>query len=195
MVIWLNANQGFVMMVLTTVSVVATTIYVFLTYRIGKANEQAVSTMREQLEATKDAAEATLVRAFLDDYFSQGISVALQRLRDWKEQNGDEFASAWLTRRQAGDEKAHQVDQARRTIKAYFEKTARIFSAGLIRPKILHQIAYVAGVNIYYDIVDPLERELNPGRSPETIELLKRHCGRYIEGELIRAVPPARDEH
>lgn len=194
MIDWLNANEGFVMTVLTLVYAIATLIYVFFTYRISKANECAVSAMREQLGATKDAAEATLVRAFLDDYFSQGISDAMRLLQDWKAKNGDDFAAAWLKHLQASDDKARQVDQARRLVKAYFEKAARIFSAELIRPKILQKIAYVAAINIYYDIIDPLERELNPGKNAETIELLMKHCGRHNEGELIRTVSLARDQ-
>ena len=51
-------------------------------------------------------------------------------------------------RARARDTTACDVDQARRHVKAYFEKAARIFSAGLTRPKILQQIAYVGGLNI-----------------------------------------------
>ena len=82
---------------LTALLILVTGVYVFFTYRIGRANEQAVATMREQLEATKDAAEAALVRAFLDDYFDPAMSEALRKLRQWQEQNGDSFASEWLT--------------------------------------------------------------------------------------------------
>jgi hypothetical protein len=179
---------------LTIILIFVTVIYVYFTYQISKANEQAVAVMQQQITVTRRVAEATLVKEFANDYFTYEMSWSLRILRKWKEQNGDQFASIWLTRLHSDDiearKEAHKVDKARRYVAGYFEKAARIFSVSLIRQQAFRAIAYAAGINIYYDVIDPLTFELNPERSPQTIEILLSQCGRYTEGEQVRPVPP-----
>ncbi len=76
------------------------------------------------------------------------MSDAMRALAEWKRNNGPGFASRWIERLQAGDQRAYHVDHARRKVKSYFEKITRIYSAGLIRLKLFQEIAYAAGRSI-----------------------------------------------
>ena len=76
-------------------------------------------------------------------------------------------------------------------MKGYFEKAGRIFSARIVRENVFRQIAYVAALNVYYDVIDILELALNPDRSSATKGLLLKYCGRYKDAERVVRVPPA----
>lgn len=90
----------------------------------------------------------------------------------------------------SNDSEAAQVDRARRKVKSYFEKAVHIFSAGVVRQNVFRQIVYVAALNVYYDILDPLELALNPDRSSATKDLLLKCCGRYTEAERVVEISP-----
>ena len=101
----------------------------------------------------------------------------------------DDFAAKWYELLQKGDEQALLVDKARRKVKAYFHKAARLREYKLIQKKTLKGLAYWDGINIYYDIVDPLELALNPdGRRVER-DLLMDEIGRYETRQLLTFVP------
>jgi hypothetical protein len=82
------------------------------------------------------------------------------------------------------------ADDSRRKVKGYFHKAARLYFAGVIRLPTLRELVSVAGLNVYYDVIDPMERALNSSRNPRTVEFLKREVGRYAETERIEAIPP-----
>jgi hypothetical protein len=139
--------------------------------------------------ATKNAAEAAIVRDFLKDYFAPEMSSALRILYDWKKNSGESFATSWIDRLGRGDPDARQVDQARRLVKSYFEQASRLFSNNLISRESFRAIARVAGNITYYDIVDNLELSINQGRDGTTLETMKEHIGRFDGTEKIRHVP------
>lgn len=64
-----------------------------------------------------------------------------------------------------------------------------IFS-GLLRLQSVREMLYVAGVNLYYDVVDPMELALDAKRRTRTIDFLRSEVGRY--DEAVEVVPPAR---
>jgi hypothetical protein len=128
---------------------------------------------RKAAAATKDAVEATLGSAFIDEYFKPEMAQALRTLSQWKRDTGSNFAAIWITGRSRGDDECVKVDLARRHVKGYFIKTSRLYESGLIRESTLRLIAYVAGLNVFLDEVDALDKSLNPD---------------YCEGELLRQV-------
>ena len=154
-----------------------------------EAKRSAAAT-QASTKATMDTAEAALMKAFFDDYFDQTMSDALRLLVQWKEQHDNAFASKWVQLFLSNDSEAEHVDRARRKVKGYFEKALHVFSAGVVRPNVFRQIISVAALNVYYDILDPLELALNPDRSSATKDLLWQCCGRYREAERVVRIPP-----
>ena len=147
---------------------------------------------RKSAKATQDAAEASLVVSFLDQYFDPGMAEALRVLAAWKRDKGEHFANIWIEDLNSGSAEAWAAYDARRKVKGFFHKTARLHFAGVIRAATLRELAYVAGLNIYLDVIDPMELALNPSRSPRTVEFLKTQFGRYPGTEKIKPVPPRR---
>lgn len=54
-----------------------------------------------------------------------------------------------------------------------------LFDAGLVRRRTFEEIAYTSGVNLYYDIIVPMEIALDPKKRQRTCEILKKYIGRY----------------
>lgn len=133
----------------------------------------------------------------IDQYFDPGMAQALRVLGKWKQDKGEGFAKVWsddLDEVRVVDEarraEAQVIDDARRKVKGFFHKVAKLHFAGVIRASTVREIVYVAGLNIYLDVIDPMELALNPSRRPRTYEFLKAQFGRYTEAEKIRPVPP-----
>ncbi len=150
--------------------------------------KRSAAATHASVKATMDTAEAALIKSFFDDYFDQSMSDALRILLRWKEQHDKAFASMWIQLLQSDNTEAAEVDRARRKVKGYFEKAVRMFSAGVVRQNVFIQIAHVAALNVYYDILDPLELALNPNRSSATKDLLLKCCGRYEDAEHVAKI-------
>jgi hypothetical protein len=57
--------------------------------------------------------------------------------------------------------------------------------------RFLKELAAVDGINILYDIVEPLDYALNPRLDASRFESLRKVVGRAGTGRLIAPVPPA----
>lgn len=140
--------------------------------------------------ATKRAAEGHLFSTHYAEYGTPEMLRSLRVLRLWKSDNGDEFELNWKKALDAGEERAHDVDRARRQVKFYFLRALRLYQAGYVSRRFLKELAAVDGLNILYDIVEPLEYALNPRFDASKFELLSKLCGRPGTGRLIAPVPP-----
>lgn len=139
--------------------------------------------------ATTRAAEAQLFSNHYAIYGTPEMLRSLRILRLWKSENGDEFEVKWKKALDAGEVKAHEVDQARRQVKFYFFRALRLREAGYVSERFLQELAAVDGVNILYDIVEPLEYALNASYDRSGFEKLRHLCGRARTGRLIAPVP------
>jgi hypothetical protein len=137
---------------------------------------------RRSATASQAALEAQLLKNFMDDYFLDDMSEALRTLVDWKKAGDEAFAATWLDKLSKGDQTAKAVDVARRRVKGFFHKAARMRKGGLVSKGSLALLASVNGLNVYLDVVIPLEDALNAGRDREADDLLKRELGRYEHG-------------
>ena len=168
-----------------TIAVIVAALSALAAFWAAFEAKRSAAATQDSAKATMDTAEAALIKSFFDDYFDQTMSDALRVLAGWKEQHDKAFASSWIQLLLSNDPEASQVDRARRKVKSYFEKAVHIYSAGVVRPSVFRQIVYVAALNVYYDVLDPLELALNPDRSSATKDLLLKCCGRYTEAERI----------
>lgn len=141
------------------------------------------------VKAIKTTAEAQLVIRFLDQYSEWRMLESLRILRNWKAENGTEFADEWRKALEASDDEAIEVDKARRHVSHYFYKALRLYEAGYVGSDFLKEVGKVDGINIYYDIVEELEYALNPAYGSSTFEKLRRLLGRSGTGKLIRPLP------
>lgn len=138
---------------------------------------------------TRKVAEAQLLLNFLEDYSTPEMLGALRLLRNWKAQAGDEFEEKWRKKIEANESMAHEVDQARRKVKGHFFNALRLHEAGYVGKQFLLEVASVDGLNILYDIVEPLEYALNPAYDSSRFERIMKICGRPRTGKLIRPIP------
>lgn len=141
--------------------------------------------------ATTRATEAQLFSSHFAVYGTPEMLRSLRILRLWKSDNGEEFEVKWKIALDAGEAKAHDVDQARRQVKFYFFRALRLHEAGYVSKRFLKELAAVDGVNILYDIVEPLEYALNASYDRSSFEKLRRLCDRTRTGLLIAPVPVA----
>lgn len=138
--------------------------------------------------ATTLAAEAQLFSVHYADYGTAEMLRALRVLRMWKSENGDEFEVKWKRALDANDPKAHEVDQARRQVRFYFFRALRLYEANYVSKRFVEELAAVDGINILYDIVEPLEYALNARYDNSRFEKLRSLCGRARTGRLIAPI-------
>ncbi len=141
--------------------------------------------------ATSRAAEGQLFSVHYAEYGTPEMLRSLRVLRLWRSEQGDEFELKWKRALDAGKPQAHDVDLARRQVKFYFMKVLSLYEAGYVSPRFLKELAAVDGVNILYDIVEPLEYAFNPRFDASQFESLRKLIGRAGTGRLIAPVPPA----
>lgn len=144
--------------------------------------------------ATKRAAEAQLFSALYSEYGASDMLRALRILRAWRSDQGDEFEVEWKRRLDRGDLQAQEVDGARRRVKHYFIHSLRLYEAGYVSKRLLKELGAVDGVNILYDIVEPLEYALNANYDHARFARLRKICGRARSGRLMAPVPPPSDD-
>ncbi len=133
--------------------------------------------------ATLTATKAELVRAFMEEYAKQEMSDHLRCLVRWQRDNPKNFPEKWLNEFNQNTKIADEVDTARRQVKGYFEKAARLHEGGFLDDKTLKLVALRYGINVYFDIVCPIESAFNPKRDRSAENSLKRLVGYYDKGE------------
>ena len=133
---------------------------------------------RRSANAARRAVEAQVLKSFLDEYAQPVMSDALRALRDWKDTHKEHFAQHWLSQLEAEDAEAKRVDVARRHVKAFFVNATRMHLGGLIDETLFRHAVERQGLNIYLDVVGPLEDVLNPGRDRTPEERVRAIVGR-----------------
>lgn len=139
--------------------------------------------------STLSATEAQLFSRFMEEYSAPQMLTALRKLRNWEAKHGTKFEEEYRKGLEKGDPNAHEVDQARRHVKFYFLKALRLYEARLVKQRFLKEVAAVDGINILYDIVEPLEYALNPAYNKSKFDQLRKICGRAGTRRLIRPIP------
>ena len=70
----------------------------------------------------------------------------------------------------------------------YFLKALRLYERCYVKKRILKDIGSVDGINTFYDIVEPLERALNPAYGKSSFVKLRKICPR-VHTE-VEPIPP-----
>jgi len=139
--------------------------------------------------ATQRATEAQLLSTFMREYASQDMLYALRVLRNWRSNQGDEFAEKWHKALEQVSPDAQEVDQARRRVSSHFIMALHLYKSRYVKRRFLRAICDVDGINVLYDIVEPLEYTLNQGYNREGFNELRTLCGSAGTGQLHRPIP------
>jgi hypothetical protein len=135
--------------------------------------------------ATRRAAEAALIASFLDVYFNPKMADALRTLREWKDAHQLDFVGEFRSGVSRGDPKAQQVDQSRRYVKSYFRKIVSLIQTNMISEPAAQVMGRVAALELYYEIIDPLELAIDPDRDPFIVQTLMSKFGRYSSKRIL----------
>lgn len=84
---------------------------------------------------------------------------------------------------------ARKVVLARRKVKNYFLNASRLYESKYVKKKFLTEVTSVDGRKIFYDIVEDLERALNPDYDKSRFDRVRSLCGKARSKDLIPPVP------
>ena len=163
-----------------------------ITAIIAIASWRSAAAARKSAVATQLATEAQLYSQFLAEYASDEMLNALRTVRSLEARRGEGFAKQWLEElRGAVPGSAHDVDKGRRQVRAYFFRALRLYEAGYVDEDFVKNVGSADGINVLFDVVEDLERALNPDYDKAGFDKLRELCGRPRTGRLIEPVPPA----
>jgi hypothetical protein len=118
-------------------------------------------------------AQTQLYLKFRDQYSDKVMNDDLRNLRSWKELHGNKFSAKWKEKFIERDSDAIVVDAARRRVKNFFQAIAEIYQDGLISKSLAIRLLEFQGIDILYEIVEPLEEALNRDYNKSKFDLLK----------------------
>ncbi len=140
-------------------------------------------------KAIKSTTEANLYLQFLEEYSDYKMVNSLRILKNWKDESPNDFNEKWIENLANGDEKAQEIDKARRHVKFYFLKALKLYTSKFVSKKFIEQVIAVDGITIMFEIIQKLEYALNPEYDRSTFEKLRELNGFKRKGKKIVAVP------
>ena len=118
--------------------------------------------------------ESGIYIEYRKEYSSHLFANYLRFLVQFKDEKGDDFSRIFCDMAVSGDADIKPINDARRAVKFYFETASDLNRNEYISDKILIEICKVDGINIYFDIVIPLEIEINTDFDLQAYEHLKK---------------------
>jgi hypothetical protein len=118
------------------------------------------------------------------------MGAALRRLAEIGRK--ENFAMEWKNTKLGKDEWAKEIDNARRKVTGYFINLAQLYSDSFISANLLRTLTRHHGINVLFDVNEPLERALNPsGYAKRYFDILRKECGRWDAGEMFAECGPS----
>src|SRR5262249_33874912 len=115
----------------------------------------------------------TLILKFRDQYATNEMLIDLRKLREWQDKHGPNFAATWRDKFRQNDEEALIVDASRRRVSHFFSSIVDLRDAGLVPKRTEKLLTDFDGLDLLYSVVEPLERELNPGYDKTRFDKLR----------------------
>jgi hypothetical protein len=162
--------------------------YVFALAAISAlASAVAAMTSLVQARGATHANEVNVYLRLMEDYGSPAMQEALLALgRYWRERKEGAFANAgeaWLADSQRDEEVARTVRRHARVVSHFFSSAARMYEGGFISRKLLRLLISRPGLNVYYDVVAPINMRRSPkGETFSHIRTLKKVLPKYGDG-------------
>src|SRR6266540_3264778 len=120
------------------------------------------------------AAATTLILKFRDQYATNEMLIDLRNLRSWQDKYSSKFAETWGKKLKQNDKEALIVDASRRRVSHFFSSIADLHDTGLVPERTKKLLTDFDGLDLLYSVVEPLERELNPGYDSTCFETLRK---------------------
>ena len=121
-----------------------------------------------------NVAATTLILKFRDRYATNDMLIDLHNLCAWRDKHSPKFAQTWGKKRQQGDKEALIVDASRRRVSHFFSSIADLRGAGLVPKQIKGLLTDFDGLDVFYSVVQPLERELSPDYNETPFKTLRK---------------------
>ena len=141
---------------------------------------------RKAAKLTQKAAEGQLLLNILEGYRLEKMKESLRLLRSWQRKHASsEFEKQWKLCFDKGDEEAIQVDEARRYVTMYFWRVFRLFRAKYVSEEFVRNACHNDGIEVLFQVIEPLARELDSQYDRTLFEELRRICRGQYSGKLI----------
>ncbi|HYD86236.1 MAG TPA: hypothetical protein VEA80_02065 [Vitreimonas sp.] len=150
------------------------------------ASAIAALTSLAQARGTAQGNEVNAYLRLMEDYGDPAMREALLELgRFWRERR-DSFpdsGAAWIALNETDPDAAKAIRGHSRLVSNYFGSSARLYEAGLISRKLFRLLISRPGLNVYYEIVVPINVVRNPAEhSAHYVRLMKRVVKQYADG-------------
>ena len=127
--------------------------------------------------------EATFFQDFNNRYKSKAMETAIRALVLFYFDNPTSFVDRWHQGRAAGSRESLEIDSHRRVVSTYFGDIARLVESRHISHDFARMVTDVPGLNVFYEIVSPMNRTLRRPTSVEKIlSTLKKLHVRFESG-------------
>jgi hypothetical protein len=126
---------------------------------------------RSSHDAAKTA-QATLFLSLQRQYASDEMLEDLRKLRSWREEQGPDFASKWEEQRETNPA-TRGVNESRRRVSHFFGAIADLYRAGLLSEPLARALTPRDSA-ILFEVVEPLERQLNANYNRAHFKTLRR---------------------
>ncbi len=128
--------------------------------------------------------EASLWPDFNRRYKTDEMSQAIKALTNWYYDHPADFVDLWLEKLRTGDAEARQLDLHRRTLSMFFIDIASLYRDRIISKRFARFVANQAGLNVFYEVVVPMNMAQRPARTIEAVRQLKKLL-KQVEGGMF----------
>jgi hypothetical protein len=162
---------------LAAISAVAAAISAFVT---------AITAMGVFLQArvAGKASAAALFLSFSERYNSIEMATALRHLARWRLSCSDQFAIEWALSKSKQESGALQLNEYRRIVSRFYFDVARLYEVGLIGRKHAKALLANNGLNVFYQVCEPMNIATHPDRVSTHTVMLKDLLPSYGTGKL-----------
>jgi hypothetical protein len=156
-------------------SAVAAAVSAVGSWRSSRAAASAATTAASAATTAANVAATNLILKFRDQYASHEMLIDLHNLGAWYDKyDSSTFAKIWQEERQQGDKEALIVNASRRRVSHFFSSIADLYNANLVPEHLKKLLIDFDGFDVFYSVVEPLERELNPGYNRTPFDTLRK---------------------
>jgi actin-related protein len=143
------------------------------------------------IRSSKTIYSAQVIDNFLIKYACQDMKESLRILRNLKENDPDEYDLKWIKSLRNGEKEADIADEARRMVSHYFFRAIKIYQSRAMSKKALRTIIQVDGVELYFNIVEKMEKRLNEDYNRQVfMDIRSALDPKWIMKSSVTLIPP-----
>lgn len=123
---------------------------------------------------TQKTVLAQILMQITDAYSSPEMLSGMLNLSNWKQQYGPDFAKKFGELRRNDYSKVEQIDKDRRRYSHHFHKIRLLLDSGVVSENFVKKIVSLGQVDFLLDVIEPLEKALNPNYNHSTFVTFRR---------------------